>query len=336
MKQGLVGVLLLVVAGSAGAMLLSRQRPFKEAPIDAARAHRLQARARVIFITLDGPLREDVLTGTHMPAFQAAVQSSGVAFAAQASSPMALSLPGYQVMAAGALTGCRDNDCGRIGVETMAERLASALALSPDQVAVFASWSRLALAVTSRDGVAHVDAPPESPIRQGGPPWRNARFDDETFALARAHWEAHHPRFLHIALLDTDEWAHQGRRAEYEQALRETDARIVEVLRWVAALPPEEAALTTVLLAADHGRGRGKKWTEHGFLYPGSGEIFVAAIGPLVKRGVPGTVDQRDLRPTVERLFGLCPPKVSAHGRPIEAIVGDLPCGEALLTAGRK
>ena len=207
----------------------------------------------------------------------------------------------------------------------MAERVAGGLRLSSADVAVFASWSRLTRAVTSRDGVVLVDAPEDGPAREKGPPWRNARFDEETFSRARAYWEAHHPRFLHIALLDTDEWAHQGLHPEYEQALRETDARIVEVLRWVAALPAEEAAVTTVLLASDHGRGIGD-WTRHGLLDRGSAEIFIAAIGPLVTRGEPGPTDQRDLRPTVERLLGLCPTREGVEGRAIEAIVGDLPC----------
>jgi hypothetical protein len=260
-----------------------------------------------------------------MRGLQEAVRRNGTAFAAEASSSMALSLPGYQAMSAGRQTGCRDNDCGRITVETMGELLARRLSLAPEEVAVFASWSRLAHAASSRDGLITVDAPEDGPRRDGGPPWRNARFDDETFARARAHWEKHHPRFLHIALLDTDEWAHVDDRERYEQALRDTDARVLEVLRWVAALPAEARAVTTVLLASDHGRSR-SDWTKHGFLEPGSAEIFVAAIGPLVKGGEPGDVDHRDLRPTVERLFGLCPAHVDDDGRAIEAIVGGLPC----------
>ncbi|MDP1825463.1 MAG: hypothetical protein Q8L48_19550 [Archangium sp.] len=326
MKRGLVAALLLLTLAGVTTAMSRRERPVApEPPRDDARAAKLQAAARVIFITLDGPLRDDVLSGPHMRGLQEAVRSGGLAFPADAASSMALSLPGYQAMAAGTLTSCNDNDCGRITVETMAERVAHGLHLGPDDVAVFASWSRLALAVTSRDGVAYVDAPEDGPKREGGPPWRNARYDEETFGRAREYWEKHHPRFLHLALLDTDEWAHQGLRPEYEQALRETDARVVEVLRWVSELPAEEAALTTVVLASDHGRGY-RDWREHGIVHPGSGEIFIAAIGPLVQRGEPGAADQRDLRPTVERLFGLCPRQVEDDGRAIEAIMGELPC----------
>lgn len=321
-KRGLAGLLLLAIGGMAFESW-QRERPYPPEPHDEARSALLQQKARVILITLDGPVREDVL---RLPGLQAAIAERGVAIPAEVASSMALSLPGYQAMAAGARTGCRDNDCERIGVETLAERVATALRLVPEQVAVFASWSRLPRAASARDGLVFVDAPEDGPPHEGGPPWKNARFDEQTFARARAFWQAHHPRFLHLAFLDTDEWAHQGLRPEYERALREVDARVAEVLRWVAALPPEEAKLTTVILSADHGRGRGGKWTEHGFFHPGSGEIFVIAVGPLVARGESPEVDQRDVRPTVERLFGLCP--VKSEGRAIQAIVGELPCAE--------
>ena len=52
---------------------------------DAFRAARLQSLARVIFITLDGPVRDDVLEGAHMPGLQAAVRKEGVALTASAS-----------------------------------------------------------------------------------------------------------------------------------------------------------------------------------------------------------------------------------------------------------
>lgn len=325
MRRPLLVALVLLVA-VLGAAMVRRERPFPPEPRDEAAARRLQQHARVIFITLDGPLRDDVLSGGLMPGLHAALRSGGTAFSAEAASVMALSLPGYQAMAAGALTECRDNDCPRIGVETMAERVARRLGLARDDAAVFASWSRLARAATSRDDLVFVDAPKDGPPREGGPPWRNARYDDETFARAREFWHAHHPRFLHLAFLDTDEYAHEGLRAEYEQALRETDARVTEVLAWVQALPPEERAATTVVLASDHGRGRGDGWTEHGFFERGSGEIFMAALGPLVRGGDQPRADQRDLRPTVERLFGLCPAHVRDEGRALEAIVGALPC----------
>ncbi len=317
-------MLAVLVAGLAVA-LVSRERPFPPEPHDDEVSAHLHRTARVILITLDGPLRDDVLSGALMPGLHEALRTHGVAFPAEVSSPMALSLPGYQALAAGHATDCRDNDCPRIEVETLAEGVARRLSLPPGDVAVFASWSKLARAASSHDGTVFVDAPPDGPPVEGGPPWRNARFDAQTFARARTYWEAHHPRFLHLAFLDTDEYAHQGLREDYEQALHQADARVLEVLRWVEALPVAERAVTTVLLTADHGRGRGD-WKEHGFFDRGSGEVFIVALGPVVRGGDQSRADQRDVRPTVERLFGLCPPHARDDGRALEAVVGSLPC----------
>jgi hypothetical protein len=247
-----------------------------------------------------------------------------VAFAALTANPVTLSLPGYQAISAGALTPCASNDCARIAVETVGEALGRRLALPREQVAVFASWSRLARAASSRDGLVWVDAPEDSPAHPGGPPWRNGRYDEETFSRARAFWEAHHPRFLHLAFLDTDEYAHRDLRTDYERALRETDARVLEVLRWVQALPPAERAATTVLLTADHGRGKGPGWTEHNPGDSGASDIFMAALGPLVTRKPPPRADHRALRPTIERLFGLCPQP--DEGPPLAPLLEGLPC----------
>ncbi|MFZ5444732.1 MAG: hypothetical protein ACOZQL_32365 [Myxococcota bacterium] len=316
-------VVLLAVLASA---TVRRRRPFPDDPRDDARAAELQRKARVILITLDGPVREDVFSLARLPKLHEAVGRGGVLLPAQATSPFALSLPGYQALAAGRDTGCRDNDCPRIGVETMGERVARRLSLTAEQVAVFASWSRQRRAASSRDGLITVDAPEDQQPADPGPPWRNARWDKETFAKARAFWEQHHPRFLHLAFLDTDELAHADLREEYEVALHQADARISEVLSWVSALPEDERRVTTVLITADHGRGQ-SRWTEHGFFDRGSGDIFIAAIGEQVRRDVRvEDAEQKDVRPTVERLFGLCPDRVDDEGRALEAVVGGLPC----------
>lgn len=323
MKTGAWLLAGLVVA--AAIALQWRAAPRTPPPADPAFAQTLRAHARVILVTLDGPRRDDVLEGPHLRGLQDAVATEGVALEAKTASVLAGSLTGYQALAVGALTTCRDNDCPRVKHETVAERLARALQLPPEQVAVFASWARVRRAASARDGAVFVDAPREGPRRDGGPPWRDARFDEETFERARAHWLAHRPRFLHLAFLDTDEWAHRGLEPEYARALRETDARLLEVLRWVDALPADEAALTTLIVTADHGRSR-HDWRQHGFFKPGSRDVFVIAVGPLVQGGRERRVDQTDVRPTIERLFGLCPEGATGEGHALASIVGALPC----------
>src|SRR5688572_27110681 len=105
MRKWVLGAALLTTA-CVGAAMATRKRAFAEAPRDEAKAARLQKHARVIFLTIDGPLRDDVLSGPHMRGLQEAVRQHGVAFPAEATSSMALSLPGYQTMAAGTQTSC--------------------------------------------------------------------------------------------------------------------------------------------------------------------------------------------------------------------------------------
>ena len=88
MKRGLLALVLLLVSAGALRVMWRPDRPFPEEPRDEARAARLQSSARVIFITLDGPVRDDVLSGAHMPGLQAAVRKEGVAFAAKTSTTM--------------------------------------------------------------------------------------------------------------------------------------------------------------------------------------------------------------------------------------------------------
>lgn len=294
-------------------------------------AGELQAHARVILVTLDGARWQDVLdqpgalrNGDEppaMPKLLELIRTRGVALPATTSSALPLSLPGYQAIAAGHRTRCDDNDCARIDEETLAEGLARRLQLPADQVATFASWARLVNAASSRDGAVLVDAPPLGPPHAGGPPWEDARWDRETVARALAHWTQQKPRFLHLALLDMDEQAHRQDAAATVNALRFADDVITKLLAEIDRLPEAERRLTTVLITADHGRGPGRLWPSH-TAYASSRDIFFIALGPLVNGDVL-PVSHADVRPMVERLFGLC------STSPVKAVVGDLPCALA-------
>lgn len=277
-------------------------------PVDAAT---LKRSARVVLVTLDGARWQDVLDqpGALAPADQrpalrralAASRANGAILVGTTSSHVPLSLPGYQAIAAGRPTDCLNNVCPRIDVETLAEGLARRLEVPADQIAVFASWARLSDAATSHDDTVHVDCPPEG--RNPGPAWRNARLDEDTVARALSHWRAHHPRFLHLALLDMDEHAHAGYAEGVVTALERADAAIAELLHEISLLPEEERRLTTLLITTDHGRGPGPLWSDHG-PFNASRTLFLLAIGDRVTGG-KGTFSQADLRPTIERLFGL-------------------------------
>ncbi len=294
-------------------------------------AAELQRHARVILVTLDGARWQDVLDQPGalrssseppaMPKTLELVRQNGVALAARTSSVIPLSLPGYQALATGHHTPCSDNDCPRVTLETVAEALTRRLPAGANTVAVFASWARLAFAATSRDGVVRVDAPPRGPPRVGGPPWEDARWDAETADRALAFWRTERPRFMHLALLDMDEFAHRGDVAGTLAALHAADDVISRLADAVKALPELDRRLTTLVVTADHGRGPGRLWPAHG-AYAASRDVFVLAIGDAVVGGEQA-VEQVDVRPTIERLFGLN--AEGGEGRAVEAIVGSLP-----------
>jgi hypothetical protein len=264
--------------------------------------------ARVILVTIDGARWQDV-TAENMPALFARVQANGTMWRgkdATTSSLAPVSLPGYQTLMVGR-SMCIDNACSRVTDETLPERIARDLALPPAKVAVFASWSRVALAATSKEGAVHVDAPPEGPPRadrskgETGPPWKNARWDHETARVALAHLQQHTPRFLYIALLDVDEHAHARDRAAMVQALREADRVLARVF--------DAAPDAIVIVTTDHGRGPGPFWFDHRSAYPEAREIFLAIVGT---RSAAKSVTQADVRPTIEALLGLTP--TTKHG----------------------
>jgi hypothetical protein len=294
-------------------------------------AAELQRHARVILVTLDGARWQDVLDQDGalrspvetpaMPKTLELVRQNGVALAARTSSAIPLSLPGYQALATGQQTPCSDNDCTRVTLETVAEALTRRLPVGANTAVVFASWARLAFAATSQDGAVMVDAPPPGPPHVGGPPWEDARWDAETADRALAFWRTERPRFMHLALLDMDEFAHRRDVAGTLAALHAADDVISRLVDEVKALPEPERRLTTILVTADHGRGPGRLWPAHG-AYAASRDIFLLAIGDAVVGGEQ-QVEQVDVRPTIERLVGLSPE--AGQGHAIEAIVGSLP-----------
>lgn len=272
--------------------------------------------ARVILVTIDGVRWQDV-TSENMPALLARVASSGTMWRgenATTSSLAPVSLPGYQTLMVGK-SMCIDNACSRVTEETLPERLARELALPPDQVAVFASWSKLARAASVHDGAVLVDAPPNGPPHadrskgETGPPWANARWDHETARVALAHLEQHRSRFLYLSLLDVDEHAHARDRAAMVQALREADRVLARLFTWVDALPDAERARTTIIVTTDHGRGPGPFWFDHRSAFPSARDIFVAIVGA---RSSIASATQADVRPTIEALMGLTP--TTKHG----------------------
>ena len=227
----------------------------------------------VVLITWDGVPRSDFHDRGALPLFWARHASEGVVADVEASDPSLVSLPGYQAIFAGALTGCADNNCGRIERQTFAERLPRG------QAAVFASWSRIALAVEHVPHRVEVDAGPCIVL-----PFYDTRSDSTTFAHAMEHLKQY--RFVYIALGESDDRAHDGDRAGYLAALRRYDAWLDELLGKTDA---------AVIVTTDHGRSA-SDWRKHGAQWPDSKEIWAWS------RGIATPLrTQLDLRPAIEQ-----------------------------------
>ena len=260
------------------------------------------------------------------------------------------SLPGYQSIMAGATQPCDSNLCGRIQVETMQERLLHDLDLKPEQVVTIASWEKIANAVEHVEGTTLVNAG-NNPLlighdplnsedaginrkqTQDNPPWKDARWDKYTFAHAINYLKTKRPRFLYIALNDSDEWGHKGEYDKYLATLRQHDSWIKELVTTLDSMG-EYGKNTTLIITTDHGRGDANDWNEHGAGFADSGNVWLFGRSPYTEAFKPKRPHEAassvvfshlDIRPTIEATFGL-EPKLDGvtppPGHVISAIVG--------------
>jgi membrane-anchored protein YejM (alkaline phosphatase superfamily) len=269
--------------------------------------------ANVVLITWDGVRREEFVDPRRLPRFWSKHAAGGLVVGGpmgavmEVADPRLISLPAYQSIFVGALTGCAGNSCGRAPQETFPERLVRELSLPRASVAVFASWRNIAHAVEHAPGTITVNAGPDG--TGAPPPWDDARRDSDTFALAMRYLATQRPRFLYLALDDSDEWAHRGDLERYRATLLQYDEWLDMLLDAIESMG-DYGKRTTVIVTTDHGRGAGERWTEHGAGDPSARSIWLFARGPGVKPGVANSpATHLDLRPTVEALFGLCSPR---------------------------
>lgn len=117
------------------------------------------------------------------------------------------------------------------------------------------------------------------------------------------------PKVLYIAYGETDEWAHSGKYRSYLDAAKQTDQWINELWKHLQS-DPQYRNKTTLLITTDHGRGDvvKREWTSHGKDFRGSGEIWIAGIGPdspvRGEIGQPMQVYQEQFAQTITKLMG--------------------------------
>ena len=194
---------------------------------------------------------------------------------------MWFSYPGYNEMLSGRPDPRIDrNDYGPNPNVTVFEWL-SARAGFRGRVAVAGTWS------TFRD-IFNED--------RSGLPIEVGDTDRETHGSAMALFRTLKPRALFVGFGETDDLAHKGRYDLVLDAAHRIDRAAGEF--WAAAQAhPAYRGRTTLILVADHGRGRTPRdWTDHGPEIPGADETWLAVIGPLAsagaRDGAPVTLSQ--------------------------------------------
>jgi hypothetical protein len=134
------------------------------------------------------------------------------------------------------------------------------------------------------------------------------RHDELTYLSAREYIMLHHPSVLFLGFGETDEFAHGGRYDLYLQQAADID-RMIADLWYMVQTDPYYKDSTTFLITTDHGRGwKSNKWCTHGFWAEGSGDIWMAVLGPDIQPEgelrMRGQVYQKQIASTIARLLG--------------------------------
>jgi len=143
---------------------------------------------------------------------------------------------------------------------------------------------------------------------QGTQPWDWGPTDGVVSESALAFLKANRPRAMWLTFDETDEWAHERRYDRCLGAARFTDAYLRNLWRTLQSMG-QYRGRTTLLVCADHGRGRtSADWTSHSNKAPGADEIWLAALGPrtpaLGERFSIEPVTQSQMAATIAAAFG--------------------------------
>jgi hypothetical protein len=253
----------------------------------------------VVIVAIDGVRWQEVFGAgrdTLMPFLWSVVAKQGQLFGnrdrrsrMRVTNRLNFSYPGYQEMLAGYVDPRIDNN--RYGPNpniTVLEWLNRKPELR-GRVAAFANWIFFRDIFARRsDGLF---------LRAGGERGETTIDDGELHRIAMRHFAEHKPRVLFVGYGNTDESAHSGSRTRYLHALRSADAFIAEWWRVLQA-DPGFRDRTTLIVTTDHGRGRGRAWSSHGWRVRGSGETWLAIMGP----DIPARGERSDTESTTSQV----------------------------------
>lgn len=284
----------------------------------------------VVVVTLDGARWQDVFDRANMPYLADVARTRGAAFGApgfgeiRASGPNFVSLPGYTELFTGrASHGCRDNDCPRVSIPTLADEVAA----HGDGAAVFASWECIDRAATASAGQGQGVVVSAGQDGERMAPWPGDgefRPDRFTARAALSYLEHRRPSFLFLGLGEPDELAHRGDLPGYLGSLRAADAVVADLFTVLARMG-ERGVRTAVFITADHGRAQ--DFRNHGGAYPESARVWLVAAGAGIRaRGAATAMGVRhlaDVAPTARALLGLPRDVAAGAGAPLAELLLD-------------
>jgi hypothetical protein len=208
---------------------------------------------------------------------------------------MWFSYPGYSEILTGQAHDdvINSNDKKRNPHPSVLEFLKRKLKLNKNQVALFGSWDVFNWIGEHEEGAITINAGhepydhPNVEIRvlsklqnEKLSPWGGVRFDYFTFRFAMEHIKTYKPRVLHLALGETDDWAHGGEYAHVLAALERNDRQLKELWDYLQSTPRYKGK-TSILITVDHGRGNTiNDWTGHGEKIPEAQYIWMAFLSP--------------------------------------------------------
>lgn len=209
---------------------------------------------------------------------------------------MWFSYPGYSEILTGQAHDdvIKSNDKNRNPYPSVLEFLKRKLKLNRNQVALFGSWDVFNWIGEHEEGAVTINAGHEPYDLINTPelrvlsqlqneklsPWGGVRFDYFTVKFALAHLQKFKPRVLHLALGETDDWAHGGDYAHTLNSFATNDRQIRELWEYLQRTPQYKGK-TSILITVDHGRGNTiKDWTDHGEKVPAAQYIWMAFVSP--------------------------------------------------------
>ena len=203
------------------------------------------------------------------------------------------------------------------------------------KVVVFTSWNIFPFILNDRRNGLPVNSGYENQSNEEGDetiraidsvqgaiiPKTRTRYDLLTWLNAREYIGTHHPSVVFIGLGETDEFAHAGRYDLYLQHAAGID-RMLSELWYMIQTDPFYRDNTDILITTDHGRGSSpSSWTTHGFWAKGSGDVWLAALGPdIMAEGeirTSGQLYQKQLASTIALLLGEPSAAERLPGKPI-------------------